>query len=137
MESTQRVKGRRQLHVVPSSGSEPECGNVELLCVCDFCRKFASHGQPVRGVYQDSQICDKNHKFATGLARIYAFCDEFSEIFAQHKHKNSFGIAPLSSFSGCDFVRPMLIHESATRNCCEQFFRTGVFCGSVFDHDEK
>ena len=81
-EQERGVKGRRQLHVVPSSGSEPECGNVELLCVCDFCRKFASPGQPVRGVYQDSQICDKNHKFATGLARIYAFCDEFSEIFA-------------------------------------------------------
>jgi hypothetical protein len=48
-------------------------GNVELLSVCDFCRKFASPGQPVRGVYQDLQICDKNHKFATGLARIYAF----------------------------------------------------------------
>ena len=30
------------------------------------------------------------------------------------------------------FVRPMLylIHESATRNCREQFFRMGVFCGS-------
>jgi len=83
MESTQSAESRDDVsYVVPSSGSEPECGNVELLCVCDFCRKFASPGQPVRGVYQDSQICDKNHKFATGLARIYAFCDEFSEIFA-------------------------------------------------------
>ncbi len=75
------IEGQRHLHVVPSSGSEPECGNVELLCVCDFRRKFVSPGQPVRGVHQDSQICDKNHKFATGLARIDAFCDEFSKIF--------------------------------------------------------
>ena len=67
-----------------------KCCDVELLCVCDFCHKLVSHGQPVRGVHHPSQICDKNHKFVTSLARFSVFCVEFSDNFCATKTQKEF-----------------------------------------------
>ena len=63
---------------------------MELLCVCDFCHKLVSHGQPVRGVHHPSQICDKNHKFVTGSARFSVFCVEFSDNFCATQTQKEF-----------------------------------------------
>ena len=71
--------------------------DVEAFYVCDFCRKFASPGQPCQGVHQDSQICNKNHIFVTSLARFNFFCDGFSKFFVFATHKINSGVGPLSA----------------------------------------
>ena len=68
----------------------PPCCDVELLCVCDFRHKLVSPGQPVRGVHQESQICDKNHKFDTSLASFSVFCVEFSNNFCATQTQQEF-----------------------------------------------
>ena len=55
-----------------------------------FVTKLVSHGQPVRGVHHPSQICDKNHKFVTSLARFSVFCVEFSDNFCVTQTQKEF-----------------------------------------------
>ena len=68
------------------------------LCVCDFCHKLVSHGQPCRGVHQDAPICDKNHKFATSLARFSVFCVEFSDNFCATQTQKEFWDRSITPF---------------------------------------
>ena len=65
MESTAENKSAESRDDVTSTLSHHLVPNQNVARWSFFRHKFVSPGQPVRGVYQDSQICDKNHKFAT------------------------------------------------------------------------